>query len=164
MAKKKNPEYKLIQKRSERWAVLGKDGKYINGEEKVKILLKEGKVKIDKPKFYHGRILFEDGSAPILDPVLWQGAKIRVLFPSMGSVSTDSDGYFGVYFTLEQYELLKTTKGKGHIAIPNYAGGNSGTARFVFPVSKLSLETKEAGVVKIPRPGPSKTVESQQDL
>ena len=33
--KKKNPEYKLIEKRSKRWAVLGKDGKYINGDEKV---------------------------------------------------------------------------------------------------------------------------------
>ena len=49
-AKKKNPEYKLIEKRSKRWAVLGKDGNYIHGEEKVKILLKEGKIKVDKPK------------------------------------------------------------------------------------------------------------------
>ncbi len=49
-AKKKNPEYKLIEKRSKRWAVLGKDGKYINGEEKVKILLKEGKIKVEVPE------------------------------------------------------------------------------------------------------------------
>ncbi len=49
-AKKKNPDYKLIEKRSKRWAVLGKDGKYISGEEKVKILIKEGKIKIAKPK------------------------------------------------------------------------------------------------------------------
>jgi hypothetical protein len=49
-AKKKNPDYKLIEKRSKRWSVLGKDGKFINGEEKVKILLQEGKVKIVKPK------------------------------------------------------------------------------------------------------------------
>ena len=50
MAKKKNPEYKLIEKRSKRWAVLGNDGKYLNGEEKVKILLKEGKIKVEKAK------------------------------------------------------------------------------------------------------------------
>jgi hypothetical protein len=49
-AKKKNPEYKLIEKRSKRWSVLGKDGKYINGEEKVKILLAEGKFKVAKAK------------------------------------------------------------------------------------------------------------------
>ena len=48
--KKKNPEYKLIEKRSKRWAVLSKDGKYINGEEKVAILIKEGKFKVEKPK------------------------------------------------------------------------------------------------------------------
>lgn len=53
MAKKKTKqkaEYALIEKRSKRWAVLGKDGKYINGEEKVKILIKEGKIKVEKPK------------------------------------------------------------------------------------------------------------------
>ena len=49
-AKKKNPDYKLIEKRSKRWSVLGKDGKYISGEEKVKILIAEGKIKVDKPK------------------------------------------------------------------------------------------------------------------
>ena len=48
--KKKNPEYKLIEKRSKRWAVLSKDGKYINGEKKVAILIKEGKIKVEKPK------------------------------------------------------------------------------------------------------------------
>ena len=48
--KKQNPEYKLIEKRSKRWAVIGKDGKYINGEEKVTILIKEGKIKVAKPK------------------------------------------------------------------------------------------------------------------
>ena len=49
-AKKKNPDYTLIEKRNKRWSVLGKDGKYINGEEKVKILTEEGKFKTDKPK------------------------------------------------------------------------------------------------------------------
>ena len=42
--KKSKPEYRLIEKRSKRWAVIGKDGKYINGEEKVNILVKEGKI------------------------------------------------------------------------------------------------------------------------
>ena len=48
--KKEKADYKLIQKRSKRWAVLGKDGTYIHGEEKVKILIKEGKIKVEKPK------------------------------------------------------------------------------------------------------------------
>ena len=52
MAKKKKqkPEYTLIEKRNKRWAVLGKDGKYINSEEKIEILIKEGKIKVEKAK------------------------------------------------------------------------------------------------------------------
>ncbi|MCP4601973.1 MAG: hypothetical protein GY847_15900 [Proteobacteria bacterium] len=42
MAKKKaDKDYELIKKRSGRYAVKGKDGKYINGDAKVEILLKE---------------------------------------------------------------------------------------------------------------------------
>ena len=48
--KKEKTEYKLIEKRSKRWAVLGKDGNYIHGDEKVQILIKEGKIKVEKPK------------------------------------------------------------------------------------------------------------------
>ena len=50
MTKKKETEYTLIEKRNKLWSVRGKDGKYINGEEKVKILLKEGKIKVEKSK------------------------------------------------------------------------------------------------------------------
>ena len=46
MAKKKSSkEYTLEKKRSGRYAVIGRDGKYINGDAKVEILLKEGIVK-----------------------------------------------------------------------------------------------------------------------
>jgi len=51
MAKKKvKPEYTLIKKRSGRYAVKGKDGKYINAEAKVEILLKEKKIKAPPKK------------------------------------------------------------------------------------------------------------------
>ena len=46
MAKKKeSKDYTLQKKRSGRYAVLGKDGKYINGDAKAEILLKEGVIK-----------------------------------------------------------------------------------------------------------------------
>jgi len=46
MAKKnKSAEYTLKKKRSGRYAVIGKDGKYINGDAKVEILLKEKVIK-----------------------------------------------------------------------------------------------------------------------
>ena len=49
MAKKK-AEYKLIQKKSGRWAVKDSKGAYINGDAKAEILAKEGKIKLMKPK------------------------------------------------------------------------------------------------------------------
>lgn len=51
MAKKKQkPEYTITKKRSGRFAVKGKDGKNINGDAKVEILLKEKKIKVTTPK------------------------------------------------------------------------------------------------------------------
>ena len=42
--------YKVEKKRNGRYAVKGPQGKNINGEEKVKILVKEGLVKVMKKK------------------------------------------------------------------------------------------------------------------
>ncbi|MBN2714525.1 MAG: hypothetical protein JXX14_01645 [Deltaproteobacteria bacterium] len=49
-AKKAKSDYTIIEKRSGRFAVKGKDGKYINGEAKIEILLKEKKIKLAPPK------------------------------------------------------------------------------------------------------------------
>jgi hypothetical protein len=48
--KKAKTEYIIIKKRSGRYAVKGKDGKFVNGEAKVEILLKEKKIKLTAPK------------------------------------------------------------------------------------------------------------------
>lgn len=52
LIKKGKKEYKIIKKRSNRYMVIGKGGKTINGIKKVEILLKEGliKTKLAKPK------------------------------------------------------------------------------------------------------------------
>lgn len=49
---KKTPEYTVYEKRSGRFAVKGADKKWVNGEEKVKILLQEKfiEVKLPAPK------------------------------------------------------------------------------------------------------------------
>jgi hypothetical protein len=115
-------------------------------------------VTIAKPEYYYGRILFEDGSPPILVPAPWPGAGIGIDFPYAGPVHLDSEGYFKVYFTKEQYENLKTGKvGMGkNIYIPSYESQGSSTALYEFPASKLSRDKERAGVVKIPIPGPKK--------
>ncbi|MEM8594386.1 MAG: hypothetical protein AAGF06_06170 [Pseudomonadota bacterium] len=46
---KKTDEYTVLQKRSERYAVKDAKGKLINGEEKAKILLAEGLIKLTEP-------------------------------------------------------------------------------------------------------------------
>lgn len=47
---KKTPEYTIYEKRSRRYAVKGADNKWINAEEKVKILLAEKLIEVKLPK------------------------------------------------------------------------------------------------------------------
>ena len=47
---KKTKAYTVIKKRSGRFGVLGANGKWINGNEKIKILLDEGLIKVPAPK------------------------------------------------------------------------------------------------------------------
>jgi hypothetical protein len=109
-------------------------------------------VKVRGPKYYYGRILFEDGSAPILNPPPWPGAEIQVDFPYAGGAAIDSQGYFKVHFSEEQYEKVKAEKVRKNIYIPDYSEKGQSTARFAFPVALLSQDKTKAGVVKIPRP------------
>ncbi len=46
---KAKKDYKVVKKRSGRYAVV-KGGKYVNGEDKVKILSAEGLIKLTAPK------------------------------------------------------------------------------------------------------------------
>lgn len=47
---KKTDEYTILQKRSERYAVRGRKGVMINGEDKTKILLAEGLITLTEPR------------------------------------------------------------------------------------------------------------------
>lgn len=130
-----------------------------------KLVLDQTKVqpiRIGKPRPFYGRILFEDGSAPDLNPAPWPGAEIKVEFPYSGGGPIDSDGYFQVYFTGEQYEKIKARKVRKNIYVPSYERKGGSTALFAFPASELSQEKAKAGVVSIPKPGPRKDVESEQ--
>lgn len=46
---KKTSEYTIKQRRDSRYAVIGADNKAVNGEDKVKILLAEGLIKLTEP-------------------------------------------------------------------------------------------------------------------
>ncbi|MGB5324099.1 MAG: hypothetical protein WBN40_01575 [Pseudomonadales bacterium] len=47
---KRTAEYTIFQKRNQRYGVKGADKKWVNGEDKVKVLLAEGLVKAPQPK------------------------------------------------------------------------------------------------------------------
>lgn len=49
-APKTKETFKLVKKRNGRWSVKALNGKYINGEEKVKILAAKGVIKVLKKK------------------------------------------------------------------------------------------------------------------
>ena len=109
-------------------------------------------VKVPGPKYYYGRILFEDGTSPKLDPAPWPGARIRVDFSYAGSAEPDEEGYFKVFFTKAQFDKVQAGKPQKNVYIPDRLENGRSTARVAYPPSLLSQDKAQAGVVKIPRP------------
>jgi hypothetical protein len=113
---------------------------------------------VARPRLYHGRIVFEDGAPATANA--WMGRRLMVTFPHAGSARVNSDGWFQVCFTGEQFEKAKADKERRNIYIPSDAKWDEASAKFVFPASKLSHDRQKAGVVRIPRPRPLSTAES----
>jgi len=111
-------------------------------------------VKAKAPTYYYGRILFDDGSLPVLEPKPWGGAEISVGFSYAGSADLDAEGYFVVTFSDEQLEKLKGEKARKNVYVPLYEEKNRCRALHVYPVSLLGRDKAHAGLLKIPRPGP----------
>lgn len=109
-------------------------------------------VKVTTPSYYYGRLLFEDGSPPILDPPPWPGAEIMVSFPYGGPADFESQDYFKLAITTEQFEQLLKRKDRKNIYIPDLIWKGRSRAEFTFPANLLSPDRAKAGVVKIPRP------------
>lgn len=103
---------------------------------------------------YYGRLLFEDGGPPKLDPEPWPGARIMIDFPYAGSSEPDAEGYFQVVLTPEQFEDLQRRNPRKNVYVPSDTPRGSSTAQFIYPVSLLADSKAKAGVLKIPRPVP----------
>ncbi|HHY84641.1 MAG TPA: hypothetical protein GYA07_03770 [Verrucomicrobia bacterium] len=101
--------------------------------------------------FYYGRILFEDGSPPVLNPEPWADAEVHVDFPYAGMFHPDAEGYFKLYLEPEQLAALKEQRPGMNIYVPLKEPGRS-RAIAEFPAGLLSQDKTEAGVVKIPKP------------
>ena len=116
--------------------------------------LKLTSVEVAKPRFYFGRLLFDDGSPAVLDPAPWPGAEISITFSYAGRITIDKEGYFKVFFTPNQFEAVKAQRNRKNIYIPDFERKGRSTARFGFPAEKLSLDKAEAGELRIAKPGP----------
>jgi hypothetical protein len=108
-------------------------------------------LKIARPGYYYGRVLFTDGSPPVLEPKPWPGAEVWVDFPYAGMAHFDSEGYFKLFFGPEQFKQLKSRKPSKNIYVPMQEQGRS-TATDIFPAELLSPDKAKAGVVKIEKP------------
>ena len=108
--------------------------------------------KISRPQYYYyGRILFEDGSPPVLDPKPWPGAEINLDFAYAGRATLDAKGYFTVFLEPEQFAKLKAEKLRKNIYCPTDKQGQS-SATDAFPPELLSQDKAKAGVVRIAKP------------
>ena len=109
-------------------------------------------LQVAAPAYYYGRILFEDGSCPILDPVPWPGAAIWVDIRYGGFTEIDPQGYFKVSLTKEHFEKLIAEKPRRNIYIPDLIRRGRAKAEYTFPTHLLSQDITQAGIVRIPRP------------
>ena len=104
------------------------------------------------PNYYYGRILFEDGTPPVLDRKQWpRASEITVEFPFSVYARPDGEGYFKVSFSPEQLAQAKAQKPEKNIWVPVNDQGNGGAVE-TFPVNILSTDKAKAGVVRIPKP------------
>ncbi|MBN1361165.1 MAG: redoxin domain-containing protein [Sedimentisphaerales bacterium] len=109
-------------------------------------------IQVEGPPYYYGRILFEDGTPPVLDPAPWPGAEIHLSFPYAGMARPDAEGYFKVMLSEAQFEKLSADKPRRNIYVPDMLQTGRSRATMTYPVSLLSQDKAKAGVVKIPRP------------
>lgn len=110
-------------------------------------------VKLSKPQFLFGRLLFEDGSPAIYASPLSRGSKITISLPFVAPpITVDEGGYFKVFMTPEQFESAKAQREEKNIYIPDLQQRGRSTARHFFPVGLLAYDKDQAGEVRIPKP------------
>lgn len=112
---------------------------------------KAGAVTIRRPGIYYGRVLFDDGTPPVLDPEPWPGAKIHIDIP-FDSTDVDEQGYFCAYFSDKQFEQLKAKGAKFGIYCPRYEERQVSSEVAKFPVELMSTDKTKAGAIKIQKP------------
>jgi hypothetical protein len=106
-------------------------------------------------KVLHGRVLFRDGKPAVLKPTPWPNAKTSIKLSmgrwARGIAEVDDDGYFVVYLSDREVEMLKSGKSRLMINVPTSEerrNKNMGD----FPVEKLATNKEKARIFKIDYP------------
>lgn len=103
---------------------------------------------------YHGQILFEDGSPPILDPEPWPGAEIHLSFPFAGMARPDKSGRFRIALTESQFEELISRPVSKNVYVPLYGTLGRSRALHAYPAKLLKTKISDVQAFRIPHPNP----------
>ena len=71
---KKVNDLSIVKKRSGRYGVMDAKGKWVNGEDKVKVLLAEGLIKVSEPKKVEEPVA-EEAEAPVEEAAAEEAAE-----------------------------------------------------------------------------------------
>jgi hypothetical protein len=124
-----------------------------------KLIAEPGEVKVARPPVYYGRILYEDGTAPVSSTGRNWMSGVSVASPGNigvpGSPRLDEEGYFAILVSSEQRARL-TSRNLGYPIYngpptPDANGRRTRVPVAEFPLELLSLDKAKAGVVKIPK-------------
>ena len=107
-------------------------------------------VAVEGPEYYYGRVIYEPGDVSSETGIFPSPNYSLIEFPYAARAKVDSEGYFKIFLTAEQYSALMERKMEKNIYVPHEDNPNMRSALYTFPVSELSKVKAEAGVVGIP--------------
>jgi len=104
----------------------------------------------------YGRVLFRDGSPAVVKPSPWPDATTSILFymgigRGRGIAEVDDEGYFALYLSDREVEILESGSGRLIIDVPT-SEEHRRNSMGDFPFEKLSADKSKAGILKIGNP------------
>ena len=116
----------------------------------------------------YGRVLFRDGSPAVIKPAPWPDAKTSILLPmgmgrSRGIADVDDEGYFAVYLSEREVEMLESGASRLIINVPT-SEERRRKSMGDFPFEKLSEDKSKAGILKIGHPNMKPLVSAGKTL
>ncbi|MBE0534814.1 MAG: carboxypeptidase regulatory-like domain-containing protein [Phycisphaerae bacterium] len=119
-------------------------------------------LKISRPVFYYGRILYENGRPAVPTAMPWRGARVYILLrctpatwnsggiaESLGGL--DDQGYFSIVLTNEQLGKIQAGEYSLEIMFPSYEEDRTSGPVGKFPVESLARDRDSLTAYTLPR-------------